>query len=359
MFLRSSFLFISFFALACGGRATSGIGEGSSAGEGGTAGVAGVAGASVGGGGGAPIADASPPPLAPRALEISCGWGYACARLEDLTISCWGDPEIQAPEGKFAHLAKTGRDSGAMTALTISGEAVSFGDFSRCPEGMDCTYNPPGPHAYVESNSGSSIYIRYFLDKQGELSSSCDHLVQAGSAPKACQRAIEKRPAGPFTAVAHDGSYVYGIRKDGELVCWNDDTGDVFTSCMGQEGLRFKAIGYNLATMCGITLDGALLCTGIGDLLQGDFVDFFSMNTRSCGILADGGVRCLNNQVTQTVIDAWIPSAYSYKQGCGGFGQYVCLLTTEGKVLCSGQSGSKLDRTAIRNVPSEFAAAPI
>ena len=358
MLLRSSFLFISFFAVACGGRTTSGIGEGGSAGEGGAAGVAGVAGASVGGGGGAPIADASPPPLAPRALEISCGWGYACARLEDLTISCWGDPEIQAPEGKFAHLAKTGRDSGALTALTISGEAVSFGDFSRCPEGMDCTYNPPGPHAYVESNSESSIYIRYFLDSQGELSSSCDHLVLAGSAPKACQRAIEKRPAGPFTAVANRAGDVYGIRKDGELVCWDDFTGEVFDNCLSKEEFRFKAISYGFATMCGITLDGDMICGGHG-LLEGDFVDFITMDQYNCGVLADGGIRCFYEQDAQKLKDEWIPSAYSYKQGCGGIGQYVCLLTTEGKVLCSGQGGTKLDPTAIRNVPSEFAAAPI
>ena len=72
-------------------------------------------------------------------------------------------------------------------------------------------------------------------------------------APAGAFRALTAAPPGVFTSIAAGEIFTCGIREDGTLACWGDDTYGVATPPPG----NFKTLATRRSFACALRLDGS------------------------------------------------------------------------------------------------------
>lgn len=100
-------------------------------------------------------------------------------------------------------------------------------------------------------------------------------------------------PEGTFTSVTAGHGFSCGIRPQGSIVCWGDNSEGQLQAPTGS----FVTITAGSAHSCGLRVDGAIQCWGRADAGQVDAPDErFSTVTagfaHSCGLTVGGAVRC-------------------------------------------------------------------
>ena len=151
-------------------------------------------------------------------------------------------------------------------------------------------------------------------------------------------------PPGRFTQLSVGGRHNCGLREDGSIFCWGDNS-------EGQSDARsgsFIQVSAGFFHNCGVREDWSVECWGatdFGDVSStagtwqfvaqppGPFVDVSADGGRSCGLRADGSVACwgsiANNRRTPPVV----PSERFVQISVGADS---CGLMADGGVLCWG-----------------------
>lgn len=109
-------------------------------------------------------------------------------------------------------------------------------------------------------------------------------------------------PEGTFISVTVGHGFSCGIRPQGSVVCWGDDSAGQLQAPTGS----FVTIAAGSGHSCGIRVDGAIKCWGLGDSGQldapdGQFNTVTSGFAHSCALTGGGAVSCWgDNQFGQS-----------------------------------------------------------
>lgn len=111
-----------------------------------------------------------------------------------------------------------------------------------------------------------------------------------------------------FTAVSAGGTHSCGLRTDGSVVCWGDNSGGRadapsggFTSVSASAGCRTARLlpgsRHTFGHSCGVRVDGSVACwgdnsSGQTDVPSGEFTEVFARSFFSCGARVDGSLAC-------------------------------------------------------------------
>ena len=137
---------------------------------------------------------------------------------------------------------------------------------------------------------------------------------------------------GQFSAVSVGSQHSCGLRTDGTVECWGDDTVGQTRAPAGQ----FSAVSAGGQHSCGLRTDGTVECWGANTIRQtdapaGQFSAVSAGGRHSCGLRTDGTVECWGDNTSgQTDAPAGQFSAVS------AGGQHSCGLRTDGTIKCWG-----------------------
>ena len=106
-----------------------------------------------------------------------------------------------------------------------------------------------------------------------------------------------------FTEVSAGGAHSCGLRSDGSLVCWGDNSSGQAVAPSGS----FSQVSAGSGHSCGLRSDGSLVCWGDNILGQavaasGSFSQVSAGIFHSCGLRSDGSLVCWgDNRLGQAV----------------------------------------------------------
>ncbi len=228
-------------------------------------------------------AAASPPPGTFTA--VSAGDRHACALRTDGTIACWGDDEAgqaKPPPGQFVKvsagsdhtcaLAKDGRIS--CWGSNASGEAAApAGTFGEVAAGFrtSCAVRTQDHAVLCWGKRRLSLLERHYLSVAvGD--GVCALAVNgkptcAGSGRGGKPYALEES----FLEVAAGSKALCGLRAEGKVSCWDG-------AFPGERALSITGISLQCSVLCGLTPDGAPVCTAEDPGARSP--DFISVPTR-------------------------------------------------------------------------------
>ena len=141
-------------------------------------------------------------------------------------------------------------------------------------------------------------------------------------------------PEGKFSTVTAGWAHSCGVRADGTVVCWGENT-DGRTD--PPEG-KFSTVTAGWAHSCGVRADGTVACWGYGaggrvDPPAGTFVGLAAGFAHWCGIRTDGTVACWGNN-TDSRAD---PPEGKFSTVTAGWA-HSCGIRTDGTVICWGRN---------------------
>ncbi|MDD2770044.1 MAG: hypothetical protein PHT19_15050 [Methylococcus sp.] len=140
-------------------------------------------------------------------------------------------------------------------------------------------------------------------------------------------------PATAWQAVASGGLHACGIKADGTLECWGDNSSGQASPPDGQ----FFAVAAGLTQSCAIRLDGKLLCWGTesarpNTIPKGTFKDVSAGDAQTCAIRHDGAIRCWGSSNFKQLK---APKGRFESLSAGG--QHACAVRIDGRLACWGE----------------------
>ena len=145
-------------------------------------------------------------------------------------------------------------------------------------------------------------------------------------------------PNGSFISVSAGGHHTCGVKTDGSLDCWGSNSNWV-GKFRGQASPRdgtFVSVSAGFRHTCGVKTDGFVECWGSNGLGQssppdGTFVSVSAGTQHTCGVETDGSVDCWGyNYVVQA-----LPPDGNFISVSSGF-HYTCGVKTDGSIDCWG-----------------------
>ena len=277
-----------------------------------------------------------------RFLDISVGESQACGIRADGKLECWGETS-DLPEGHFSAIS-AGLDyaCGLRVDRTVvcwrgQGEwqilqeragpfsAVSAGEYHACglrtDQTLECWRNgrrvgsydpmnrwffelkgladPPGGEfiaVNVESDQSCGVRINGAVVCWGQNS-----LLDDNGKPLYAQNPIDT-PPGQFIAVSASTGHVCGLRTDSTIDCWGDNS-------HGQAdppGGEFSAVAAGEYHTCGLRTTGSIRCWGSNRDGETEAPDWkFNAVTagayKSCGLRDDGSIECWGDVDFRTI----------------------------------------------------------
>jgi alpha-tubulin suppressor-like RCC1 family protein len=155
---------------------------------------------------------------------------------------------------------------------------------------------------------------------------------------------------GPFKQIDVGNFHVCGLKLDGSLNCWGDNT---LGQCDSPHG-TFLQVSAGARHSCAVRADGTIACWGrntFGESSPPDGV-FTQVSAggeladaHTCAIRVDGTVSCWgNNLFSQTT-----PPAGTFKQISAGY-DHTCGLRDDGSVVCWGMTNGETPTGTFTNV---------
>ena len=153
--------------------------------------------------------------------------------------------------------------------------------------------------------------------------------VSVTAAPPFTVPATVPAPIGEFASVSAGRRHTCGLRADGSVACWGDDSDGRSTPPGGQ----FTSVSVGGDHTCGLRAEGSVVCWGADQSTPpgGQLVFVSAGGAHTCGLRADGSVVC------------WGDNSYGRSTPPGGqflsvsAGRaHTCGLRAEGSVVCWG-----------------------
>jgi hypothetical protein len=163
-------------------------------------------------------------------------------------------------------------------------------------------------------------------------------LLAVAPAPSASDaRSLSDEPVSSSHTVSAGGNYTCGLRTDGTLACWGDNSEGQATPPAG----TFSQISAGSRHTCGVRTDGTLACWGYNYYGQatppaGTFSQVSAGYGHTCGLRTDGTLACWGyNYYGQAT-----PPAGTFSQISAGWG-HTCGVRTDGTLACWGYNGDR------------------
>jgi hypothetical protein len=249
--------------------------------------------------------------------QIAAGNAHACDLKRDGSIRCWGDNtsgQAAPPLGEFTQVvagdvltcaigaggkvACWGRDGATITGLADV-MAGMWRQLAPAPDGAVCMLSSLTSEVRCQrpgfgSMSSASDFRNITHGPNFESFPTACGVGASGGAGSCVFGGFASIPAGPWQRLESGLSHQCGLKTDGTLACWGDNTeGQTDNLPSGQ--FRTFSVGYNHA--CAIRGDGTLACWGSNvsgqtDPPAGTYVQVAAGNTFSCAIRSDGQRAC-------------------------------------------------------------------
>ena len=135
-----------------------------------------------------------------------------------------------------------------------------------------------------------------------------------------------------FTSISAGYIHTCGVRSDGSVACWGDDTSDQAATPKG----TFVSVSAGEDHTCGVKTDGTVACWGDDELGQatppnGKFSSVSAGSVNTCGVRNDGSVACWGGGT----VGESAPSSGEFSSVSNG-GGHACVVKTDGSVACWG-----------------------
>jgi len=272
-----------------------------------------------------PVPDATNSWLQQR--RIAAGNMSTCIIRADSTASCWGyDYDSPQPEGTFVAISGNGwanRYCGIRENSTVTCWGyVNYGTPGSSFVSISVGYN------HVCGIRTDGRIVCWGANHHGQSYPPDGTFVDAGVGYG------NGESTSAFASVSAGGWHTCGIRTDGTVNCWGDNS-------YGQTsvpGGTFLSISTGFAYTCGIRTDGTVNCWGgnaFGEtnVPSGKFVSVSAGGWHTCGIRTDGTVSCWgDNSYSQTSV----PGGKFISVSAGR--NHTCGIRTDGTVSCWGDN---------------------
>jgi len=276
-------------------------------------------------------------PLGGNAVQVSCGFGFSCALLDNGAVRCWG----YGNSGRLGTNAGTDVGDTPATSIINTGDTPIGGTVTQISAGLNhaCALLANGAVRCWGTGSNGQLGYNATANVGDSLATS---ILNAGDVPV----------GGTVKQIAAGRLHTCALLTTGTLRCWGDNPS-------GQ-------LGYNTTTAVGTSVGNSIILTGdvpVGDtVLQVAGGDF-----HTCALLSTGAVRCwgdnaigqlgynntanVGNAPANSIINAGdVPlggRAISITAGEG----YTCALLTTGSVRCWGSgTNGRLGYNSTANV---------
>lgn len=136
-----------------------------------------------------------------------------------------------------------------------------------------------------------------------------------------------------WQAVSGGGQHSCGIKADGTLACWGDNSAGQASPPKG----RFFAVSAGLAHSCALRVDGKLRCWGTEGarpkkIPQGTFKDVSAGDGHTCALHSNGTLKCWGNPSHKRL---QVPQGRFESLSAGGL--HTCAVRTDGRLACWGE----------------------
>jgi hypothetical protein len=159
-------------------------------------------------------------------------------------------------------------------------------------------------------------------------------------AHRRCYDAPWIKAVGPFLSVSVSDDqvtpgYACGVRADGTIACWGDDSVGQATPPAG----TFTAVSAGSSAACGLKTDGTIACWGDNSYGEasppaGKFTSLSAGGNYACGIRADGTLACWGGD---TPGGATAPAGVFTSISAGA--ETKCGVRDNGTLTCWGYNG--------------------
>jgi hypothetical protein len=141
-------------------------------------------------------------------------------------------------------------------------------------------------------------------------------------------------PSGSFLQVTAGGAHSCGLRTDGTVVCWGEAR--PYSSLTGPPAPpagTFRQISAGSTYDCGVQTDESIACWTLSDVTYkgGSFLQVSAGYNHSCGLRTDGTVACWGDDTDGQST----PPSGTFVQVAAGL-YTSCGVRTDGRVICWG-----------------------
>ena len=259
-----------------------------------------------------PPATEPTPPATARFTAVDSGAAHACGLRSDGTVTCWGsndDGQSEAPAGQFTALsAGTTHSCGLRSDGTITCWGGNENDQSEAPAGQFTAVSAGGDLSCGLRSADTAVCWGEGFELLDTELYNPPLLVRAVSAAarEACGLLTDDSSVlcvdeffetnqiyGEFTAITSGGDHHCGLRTNGTVTCWGDNSNGQTEAPAG----RFRVVSAGGDHSCGLRSDGTVTCWGDNRWGQasppaGVFTTVSAGGNHSCGLRSDGTVTC-------------------------------------------------------------------
>ena len=273
---------------------------------------------------------------------VAAGGMHSCAIAADDTVTCWGENssgQADAPAGTFKTIAAGGDSTcGLRTDDTIACWGRGWMGQADAPAGTFKTIAAGTSHACGLRTDDTVTCWGENSSGQADAPAGTFKTVTVGG----------ESYENPETSIVHYVGHSCGLRSDGTMTCWGDDS---YGEADGPAG-TFKTVAAATAGTCGLRSDGTITCwgadwTGLVDAPAGTFKDVVVGASHACGLRNDGTITCWGyNRYGQADAPAGtFKSVTAGGEELGGLQGPIpighsCGLRTDGTITCWGNNWS-------------------
>ena len=258
--------------------------------------------------------------------SVSVETWHSCGTRVGGSAECWGSGRYQASRGAVGTYAEERSGIPYFCHVGLSRDRCSRdGEFSQ-------TDVPPGSYSHISIGDGHSCGLR----TDGTIECWGDNLYGEIDVPELADSKDDPQgtdePFVPYVGVSVSGGHGCGLRADGRILCWGDNSHGQLEAPDGP----FIAVGAGPGFTCGLWADGAPRCWGLNDgdqaePLPGHYVKLNAADSYACGLLRDGFIECWGSNWTN---QANAPFGIFTDVSAGG--RHSCGLRFDGSVECWG-----------------------